>query len=120
VFSVYSGKLFHSSSYGDIRVVEAIADWVKTDGFNESSLIKDAEEERGHPKPKITWSDRGMDIFLRWPIHTFRTRCFYLFASGPIKRAIYLSPKAALTLHYNPLLAFDRASSLRALGPFHH
>ena len=46
VFSVDSGKLFHSSSYGDIRVVKAIADWVKTDGFNESSLIKDSPRKK--------------------------------------------------------------------------
>ena len=46
MFSVDSGKLFHSSSYGDIRVVEAIADWVKTDGFNESSLIKDSPRKK--------------------------------------------------------------------------
>ena len=39
-----------------------------------------------------------MDIFLRWPIHTFLS-----------------FTKAALTLHYNPLLAFVHASSLRAL-----
>lgn len=46
VFSVDSGKLFHSASYGDIRVVQAIAHWVKTDGFNESSLIKDSQRKK--------------------------------------------------------------------------
>jgi hypothetical protein len=76
MFSVDSCKLFHNSSYGDIRVVEAVADWVKTDGFNESSLIKDSPRKK---ESILSLRLHGaIEVgYLFKPIRTFRTPCFY-------------------------------------------